>query len=106
MYMQVGNLLADLSASNDLATVAKVSAMSGHMLLIASVGIVLLAGISLVTWLMYSHRIFGPVVPIRRQLLNLREGNYGGKVTLRRYDEFKEIAEDLNQLSSKLGAKP
>jgi len=57
----------------------------------------------LVMWIMYSHRIFGPTVPIRRHIGALLSGDYQSRITLRKRDEFKDIAMDLNRLAEKLG---
>lgn len=56
----------------------------------------------LLLWVIFSHRIFGPVVPIRRQIKNLIDGNYNSKITLRKNDELKQVAEDLNKLAETL----
>lgn len=49
-----------------------------------------------------SHRLLGPLVPIRRQLQELIAGNYSGKISLRKKDELQLVAEDLNILTSRL----
>jgi hypothetical protein len=50
-------------------------------------------------WLLYSHRIFGAAVPIRKQVENLCQGNFGEKIILRQSDELKEIADGVNRLT-------
>jgi HAMP domain-containing protein len=65
-------------------------------------GMCVLGLFSMILWVIYSHRIFGPVVPIRRHLARLIAGNYDEKMTLRKNDEFKEIARDLNRLAEVL----
>lgn len=56
-------------------------------------------------WLVYSHRIFGPEVSIRRQIDALCKGEYDKRITLRKRDEFKEVADDLNRLAEILASK-
>lgn len=56
-------------------------------------------------WIIYSHRIFGPTVPIQRHLDNLNEGNYESRIKLRPGDEFGPIADKLNTLAEKLQAR-
>ena len=56
----------------------------------------------LLLWFITSHRLLGPVIPIRRQIKSLIDGNYENKIVLRQSDEFKNIAEDLNKLTDTL----
>lgn len=55
-----------------------------------------------VACLAYGHRLLGPLVPIRRQIEAMKNGDYGSKVDLREGDVFNEIARDLNELSQLL----
>jgi hypothetical protein len=106
MYRQVGVMLNEtLSAHDDtvaLQTAAALTELSGRIFHIAGVGVVSMGMICLVTWLMYSHRIFGPVVPMRRHVANLRSGNFETEIKLRKFDEFKPLADDLNGLAAQL----
>lgn len=52
--------------------------------------------------IMLTHRIFGPMVPIRHQLAKMIEGDYSGRIHLRTSDEFKEVANDINTLTDRL----
>lgn len=69
---------------------------------IAMGGITMLGCFSFGMWLMLSHRLFGPTVPIRRHIARLRAGDYGSRIKLRKRDEFKIIAEELNLLAETL----
>jgi len=51
--------------------------------------------------LIYSHRIAGVVYKIRKALVQLSQGN-PVEVTLREYDEFKDLADAFNDLSNSL----
>ena len=53
-------------------------------------------------WVIYSHRVLGPMVPIRRHIQNLIKGDYDSKINLRKRDEFKNVADDLNKLAEVL----
>jgi signal transduction histidine kinase len=55
-----------------------------------------------VFWLFHSHRVFGPMIPIGRQLDLMKEGNFQERITLRRNDQFKNLAEKINQLAEKI----
>jgi len=50
----------------------------------------------------YAHRMIGPMVPIRRQIEALKNGDYSARATLRKRDAFVELAEDLNELAHML----
>ena len=52
--------------------------------------------------ILFSHRVFGPLIPIKRQLEALYDGDYSKRVTLRRNDELKDIAEAINRLAERL----
>src|SRR5665213_295356 len=66
------------------------------------IGIMTLGIACLGLWVVYSHRIFGPTVPIRRHIQNLIKGDYQSRIHLRAGDEFKDIAAELNELAEKL----
>ena len=48
------------------------------------------------------HRLLGPIVPIRRHLEALKNGDYSSRVSLREGDLFLEVEQDLNELSAAL----
>jgi HAMP domain-containing protein len=68
-------------------------------------GSFLLAFLCALFWLMYSHRIYGPTVALRRHIDNLKQGNYQARIRLRKHDELKNIAADLNSLAKILEEK-
>ena len=49
-----------------------------------------------------THRYLGPMVPIQRHVKNLLEGKFDKRIQLRKNDQFKELAEDLNRLAARL----
>lgn len=55
--------------------------------------------------LVYSHRIAGPIFRISKYIKMLSEGKEIPPVKVRYYDEFKEVAEQLDKLREKLGEK-
>ncbi len=52
-----------------------------------------------------THRLVGPMVPIRRIIHQLAEGQYGVQARLRSKDDFQDIMNDLNHLSLKLSER-
>lgn len=65
-------------------------------------GIAFLGAITYVLWIFYSHAIFGPIIPLERHVGKLIEGDYSTRIHLRRSDEFKKLAAELNRLAEKL----
>ncbi len=53
----------------------------------------------------YSHRIVGPLIPIRNFLNKLIEGDYTAQVRLREKDELHDLASHLNTLAKRLHEK-
>lgn len=47
----------------------------------------------------FTHRLVGPTYAFRRHIRELKNGNYGSRVVLRKGDAFLEVAEDLNDLA-------
>lgn len=68
-------------------------------------GIAAVSLLSFLLWVIYSHRIFGPTVPILKQIENLRSGKYDSQIKLRDRDELKDIADALNKLTEALRDK-
>jgi len=50
----------------------------------------------------YTHRIIGPTVALKRHIKALKDGLYTHRVHLRKYDELKDMAADLNELAEVL----
>lgn len=69
------------------------------VLLSAGVGLLIITGI---TMLFYSHRIAGPVYKIKKNLDEMGQDNIGLDIKLRKWDEFKELAESLNKVKRKM----
>jgi Tfp pilus assembly protein PilX len=73
------------------------SLLSNLMWGVNAVGVV-----GLLIWLRVTHRIFGPMVPIRKHIQNLKKGDFESRIHLRKKDHFHELAEDLNELAKSL----
>ncbi|MGB5438340.1 MAG: HAMP domain-containing protein [Gammaproteobacteria bacterium] len=55
----------------------------------------LVAGVTIV----YTHRLIGPTVTISRHIQALKNGRYSSRISLRKNDELKELAAELNELA-------
>jgi nitrate/nitrite-specific signal transduction histidine kinase len=67
------------------------------LLLMAVYGIVVTAITAI-----YTHRLLGPTLPIRRHIKALRDGLYSHRVKLRKHDGLQDVADELNALASVL----
>jgi signal transduction histidine kinase len=47
----------------------------------------------------YTHRLVGPSIAFRGQIQKLINGDFSGKVILRKDDAFQELATEINRLS-------
>lgn len=52
-----------------------------------------------------THQLVGPTVAFRRHIQELAKGNYKFKTVLRKNDAFREVGDDLNNLSDALSGK-
>lgn len=52
-----------------------------------------------------THRYYGPIVAIKRFTHELKRGNYTARIQLRKNDELKDLALELNQLAQILESK-
>ncbi len=55
--------------------------------------------------LRFSHRVFGPLVPLQNMIKNLTEGDYTTRLSLRKDDELQELANSMNKLAETLESK-
>ena len=62
----------------------------------------ILAAVTISIGVALSHRIFGPIVPLKRHVESLIEGKYQSRVQLRKKDEFQDLAVELNRLAANL----
>ncbi len=46
-----------------------------------------------------SHRIYGPMIPFRRHIDELKDGNFSSRIRLRKDDDLLEIRDALNDLA-------
>ena len=61
--------------------------------------------ISVSLGIILTHRLIGPMIPIRRLIRQLNDGEYGVQGRLRTKDDYQEVMNELNQLSKTLSEK-
>ncbi len=49
-----------------------------------------------------THKVAGPLVPIKRHIQNLTQGNFASRVSIRPSDTIHDVAEELNRLATNL----
>lgn len=70
--------------------------------LLSALLLVVYAALVAVITTIFTHRLIGPTLPIRRHIRALREGRYTHRVKLRAHDGLQDVAEDLNELAAAL----
>jgi nitrogen fixation/metabolism regulation signal transduction histidine kinase len=70
-----------------------------------SLGFLLLSVIAVISAVLVSHKIAGPLVRIRRALGQLISGDYDFFVKLRKGDQLQDVASQINTLAEKLKKK-
>ncbi len=67
--------------------------------------IIFSGGVCFVFAILLTHRFLGPMVPIFRQIDEMKEGKFSMRVKLRDKDEMKELSDKLNELADELEKK-
>jgi signal transduction histidine kinase len=89
----------------DPALIANLQQVVSQVTMTSLIGLSISACLCYILYIIVSHRIFGPMVPIRRHVESLKKGDFTSRVNLRSYDEFKDLAADLNALAEVLQEK-
>lgn len=105
LFMTVSSMVGQYAEGAGGGAIIEISEIGVRTLWVSIAGIVCLGFLTGVLWLQSSHRIFGPMVKINRQVDHLFNGEYGSRIQLRKYDEFHDLAERLNKLAAKLEEK-
>lgn len=104
VVFQVKQTMATLAVAYRLDTEV-VTAIQSALTSAVYVSILLAVGVTFLSVLVgirLSHRIYGPVVAIKRHIGALTEGDYKVRLTLRKHDDLLEIRDSLNQLAEAL----
>lgn len=73
------------------------------LLLLISQGTFL--GLTFIISLFLGHRIAGPLYKLRLTFAKARDGDLGGELHFRKFDHFKEVAEDYNTMISAIRSR-
>jgi methyl-accepting chemotaxis protein len=57
---------------------------------------------SLALGILYSHRFYGPLIPLLKQIEAIKSGDFSVRGRLRQSDEMKEVMTALNELAESL----
>lgn len=105
LYWHISELqavYAQAFGTQNLIVAAHANDLVRHAYIGGMVGIALMSALSIIFWLVYTHRIFGPEVPMLRHIRNMIDGKYDGRIQLRKNDEHQAIASELNRLAETL----
>ena len=69
------------------------------------IGFFLLSIIAVISAVLVSHKIAGPLVRIKRALAGMIAGDYDFSVKLRKGDQLQDVADQINTLAEKLKKK-
>jgi signal transduction histidine kinase len=64
-----------------------------------------LSAFAIVSGILISHALFGPLVSIKRHIAHLREGHYSSRLSIRSTDDLGEMRDALNDLASALESR-
>jgi signal transduction histidine kinase len=78
-------------------------ALSGSAVFFVAIAMTV-AALGFILGAQLANRIFGPMVAIKKMIEKLKDGNYTGRIHLRKNDEFNDVADELNLLAEKLEA--
>jgi methyl-accepting chemotaxis protein len=102
MSWKMAGSIARFESSEPNVNAVFLAKLTTEMTTLGMYGIVCLGFATYALWVFYSHAIFGPKVPLERHVGKLIEGDFSSRIHLRRTDEFKKLAADLNRLAEKL----
>jgi methyl-accepting chemotaxis protein len=104
LYNSQGTLTTGYSGSE--LKLLKTSVFFLPMLLMSTIGVIIVTGIIGILVLIYlSHRIAGPIFRFQKVLVEIDKGDLTHRFKLRENDQFKELADRINDLARTMDAK-
>ena len=99
LYYEAGAIILDKTRSGDVVDlVSAYNRMLWH-------GLPLILFAIVVVSIFISHEVAGPLIHLEKSMQKIADGDFTGKVQLRRGDEFKEIALAFNSMTDELKMK-
>lgn len=102
---QISRTLQQIDPTNPDLALELLNQTAFWLSLVGTLGIGVAGLMTIYFSIKLSHRLLGPVVPIKRILTDLTNGNYSSRIRLRKNDELKSVAEALNILAETLEKK-
>ncbi|GMR05405.1 MAG: hypothetical protein BMS9Abin24_222 [Thermodesulfobacteriota bacterium] len=96
------------SSLNAAATIEEQTRISSMVLFLHQrvwIGFLIVAALAAVQAIFSSHRVVGPMYRFEKAVEELKAGNYGLRIRIRKRDEFKEMETLLNGLAETLELK-
>lgn len=104
LYMSRGTLTTAY-ANNELQIERTAVFFLTTFVFIGAISAVMMALVGMVVFVVFSHRIAGPVHRLQKSLDEIRHGDLTHQIRLRRKDELGDLAADVNRLTEHLDAK-
>lgn len=95
-FMMLGDKLADVYPQGRLEAIFK----STHLALLLN--LLILLPVIFCFSIVFSHRIAGPLPKIYETLKQIGRGDFRVNLVLRKRDELKDLAEEINQMAKNL----
>lgn len=96
--------VALLLPTENTQAVQKLDELGAQLFAICVGGVVISGLMCLASWTIVSHRIYGPMIQVKRRIEALRDGDYDSEFTIRKYDEFQDVSKALDHLAKVLKA--
>lgn len=107
VYLSFGDLYNSILNVSELGEYYKNAIRENFQASIGLLTMFFLAYITLIVVLsvVVTHRMIGPTYSFVRQIRALKNGDYYARIVLRKHDEFKDVAKELNELAEILECK-
>jgi methyl-accepting chemotaxis protein len=91
--------LADLQGDAGVIVMETFEDSSSTLLQISAIFAFIFSMLVFICTIMLTHRVYGPAVALKRQLKKMQDNDFENKIKLRKHDELKDVAAELNKLS-------
>ena len=101
-YLREAIMNAEILSNAPMETKASVLHLVDRWIWIAILCVLTSAVLGIFHSVWYSHRIFGPLIPLDRFIEELKAGRYHARLKYREKDELREVMHMMNDLATKL----